>query len=112
LSFSVAKSNLDEAQLRYDIARSSNKKKNIVEKLSSELENCKRTHSLLKMNLGAKLKVRKKEMREKRKKEKEIFERKMFLFEIKERNKYLQQKCFLFEVKERKKYFEINMCFI
>ncbi len=45
-----------QAQLRYDIARSSNKKKAVVEKLSVELENCKRTHSLLRMNLASKLK--------------------------------------------------------
>lgn len=47
-----------KAQLRYDIARSSNKKKAVVEKLSSELESCKRTHSLLRMNLASKLKAR------------------------------------------------------
>lgn len=50
-----ARQNLDEAQLRYDIARSSNKKKAVVEKLHSELESCRRQHSLLKVNLRSKL---------------------------------------------------------
>jgi Arf-GAP/coiled-coil/ANK repeat/PH domain-containing protein len=51
-----ARASLEEAQLRYDIARSSNKKKAVVEKLSQELEHAKRQHGLLKMNLVSKLK--------------------------------------------------------
>ncbi len=52
----TARSALEEAQLRYDIARSSNKKKTVVEKLSADLEHAKRQHGLLKMNLQSKLK--------------------------------------------------------
>ena len=50
----AARQDLDEAQLRYDIARSSNKKKSTVEKLSQELESVRTQHSLLKINLNSK----------------------------------------------------------
>ncbi len=49
-----ARQNLDEAQLRFDIARSSNKKKAVVAKLSADLDSCRRQHSLLKVNLLSK----------------------------------------------------------
>lgn len=49
-----ARQNLDEAQLRFDIARTSNKKKAVVDKLAQELESCKRQHSLLKVNVHSK----------------------------------------------------------
>lgn len=49
-----SRQDLDEAQLRYDIARSSNKKKAVVDKLSQELEASKTQHSLWKINLNSK----------------------------------------------------------
>jgi hypothetical protein len=50
-----ARQNLDEAQLRYDIARSTAKKKSVVTKLYAEVESCKRQHSLLKVNVQGKV---------------------------------------------------------
>jgi Arf-GAP/coiled-coil/ANK repeat/PH domain-containing protein len=50
-----ARNAVEEAQLRYDIARSSNKKKAAVAKLNTELEHAKRQYGLLKMNLSSKL---------------------------------------------------------
>ena len=51
----TARNAMEEAQLRYDIARSSKKKKTAVEKLSQELEHAKRQYGLVKMNLSSKM---------------------------------------------------------